>query len=105
MEIQFPTLRGCDCHPVHMRLSNRFGTDSNRFGRHVNATKKFQIDSKPIWPNLFESRFEINCHVNALRLESALTPVIIIRLTSSFFYFISTENNNFRTIDRFRIAP
>ena len=42
-----------------MRLSNRFGTDSNRFGRHVNATKRFKIDFKPFWPNLFESRFEI----------------------------------------------
>ena len=36
-------------HPVHMILLNRFGTDSNRFGRHVNASKKPQIDSKPIW--------------------------------------------------------
>ena len=37
-------------HLAHMRLSNRFGTDSNRFGRHVNASKSVQIDGKPIWP-------------------------------------------------------
>ena len=58
-------------HPVHMTLSNQFGTDSNIFRHHVNATKNFQIDSKPIQLNLFVSRFETdlkdkNQHVNAL---------------------------------------
>ena len=32
-------------HPVHMRLSNRFETDCNWFGRHVTGRKKCQIDS------------------------------------------------------------
>ena len=35
-------------HPVHMRRSNRLGTNSNRLGRQV--SKMYQIDSKPIWP-------------------------------------------------------
>ena len=33
-----------DIHPVHMKLLNRFGTDSNQFGRHVNARKNVQTD-------------------------------------------------------------
>ena len=28
----------------HEALTNRFGIDSNQFGRYVNATKKFQTD-------------------------------------------------------------
>ena len=40
-----------------MRLSNRLESDSNRFGRHVNASKKshnqFQTD-------LAQSRFEVD---------------------------------------------
>ena len=40
----------CHIHPVHMRLSNHFKTDSNRFGHHVNATKTCQTNFKPICP-------------------------------------------------------
>ena len=39
-----------DYHPVHMRPSNYFETDSNRFGCHVLASRQYQIDFKPIWP-------------------------------------------------------
>ena len=46
-------------HPVHIRLSNRFKTDSNRFDHPVNASKKAQIDFKPIWPQPTCEKIEI----------------------------------------------
>ena len=86
-------------HPVHMRLSNRFGTNSNQFGRHVNASKKCQINSKPVWSKpVLESRFEIGLEPiwgYKLSCESSsdlksiwfkgflfITPVIINRFAS-----------------------
>ena len=56
-----------------MRLSNRLGTDSNQFGRYVNATKKFKFIfktdlGKPVMCECCDSLISQDTHDNILSL-------------------------------------
>ena len=68
-----------------------FETDFNQVCQHVNARKKSQIDFLPILDQTY------------LRVD--LKSVITIRFTSSFFDFVSTEQDNFRTVYLVKINP